>query len=196
MASPLPFVVRSVGSLRPGRALDVACGRGRHLAWLAGLGWSVVGVDRDDENLREAATRAPQARLVRRDLEAAGLPADWSGAFGLVVMTYFLHRPLFADVARVLAPGGHFVLETFHEENRRRRGHPRRAWLALSAGEGRVLCEAAGLAVVVHEEGEGESAEVAAAPAVTTRVVAVKPPLTTGEAPRGGGRGPPPSAGP
>lgn len=147
---------------------------------LAGLGWSVVGVDRDTEALTEAAARAPGARLVVRDVETEGLPPEWTGAFDLVVMTYFLHRPSFAHVARVLAPGGHLVVETFHEENRRRHGHPRRAWLALSAGEGRTLCEAAGLAVIVHEEGEGERAEAAAPSAVTTRIVAWKPSASAG----------------
>ncbi|HEU4406649.1 MAG TPA: methyltransferase domain-containing protein [Polyangiaceae bacterium] len=168
MHDALAFVDRCARALAPGRALDVACGRGRHLALLAGLGWHATGVDRDEQALAEAATRAPAARLLARDVEAEGLPAEWGGSFDLVVVTFFLHRPLFADLARVLAPSGRLVLETFHDENRRRRSHPRRPHLALGPAEGRALCEGVGLLVL--ESDEAERGDV-----FTTRVLAARP---------------------
>ncbi len=151
---PLPFVVEQAGALAPGRALDVACGQGRHLAWLADRGWAVTGLDADPAALAVAAQRAPGARLIERDVEAHGLLPDDTAAYDLVVVTYFLHRPLFVDVARVLAPGGVLLCETFHEQNRAKRDRPRRAHFALAAGEGRALCQAAGLTVTLSDEGE------------------------------------------
>jgi len=35
------FLVAEVAELRPGRALDLACGEGQNAIWLASLGWSV-----------------------------------------------------------------------------------------------------------------------------------------------------------
>jgi SAM-dependent methyltransferase len=49
LSEPDPAVVRALvearGSLPPGRALDLAAGRGRHALWLAGQGWAVTAVD-------------------------------------------------------------------------------------------------------------------------------------------------------
>src|SRR5438132_14320472 len=42
---PHPLLVEFVSDLEPGRALDVACGLGRHALWLAGRGWRVTAVD-------------------------------------------------------------------------------------------------------------------------------------------------------
>lgn len=49
--------------LPAGRAVDVACGTGRHLARLAQLGHHVVGVDQSPEMLEVARQRIPEARL-------------------------------------------------------------------------------------------------------------------------------------
>jgi 2-polyprenyl-3-methyl-5-hydroxy-6-metoxy-1,4-benzoquinol methylase len=35
----------------PGRALDLACGSGRHSRWLAERGWQVTGIDREQADL-------------------------------------------------------------------------------------------------------------------------------------------------
>ena len=43
--------------LPPGRALDAACGTGRHAAWLAGRGHRVLGVDRSAAMLSVAASK-------------------------------------------------------------------------------------------------------------------------------------------
>ena len=42
---PHPLLVDFASKLRPGRALDVACGPGRHAIWLAQRGWHVTAVD-------------------------------------------------------------------------------------------------------------------------------------------------------
>lgn len=43
--TPNQFVEHSLGSLTPGRALDLAAGEGRNALWLASLGWHVTALD-------------------------------------------------------------------------------------------------------------------------------------------------------
>lgn len=44
-AAPAPLLIETAEKLRPGRALDLACGTGRNALWLAELGWRVTAVD-------------------------------------------------------------------------------------------------------------------------------------------------------
>lgn len=69
---PNPVVVEFATSLPAGRALDLACGEGRHALWLATRGWETTGVDFSAvaiEKAREVATQAP--RRVRERLTYA-----------------------------------------------------------------------------------------------------------------------------
>jgi SAM-dependent methyltransferase len=94
-------VLDVIDSLAPGRALDLACGRGRYAHALAERGWDVMAVDWSDEALAEV--RTPKMKL---DLES-GAPLPFADAsFDLVLIVRFLHRPLFDEAERVLKPGG------------------------------------------------------------------------------------------
>src|SRR6478735_8446256 len=42
---PNQFVASELDDLRPGRALDLACGEGRNALWLARRGWHVTALD-------------------------------------------------------------------------------------------------------------------------------------------------------
>ena len=160
-SAPLPFIAGEVGRLAtPGAALDVACGRGRHVALLADAGWRVTGVDRSRDALTACAVAVPGATLIEWDVEAHPERLG-GGPWDLVVTTFFLHRPLIPWLHRWLRPGGTWLLETFHLDNHLRRGHPRRAALCLAPGEAAALATAAGFEIVTHDEGErGEHATV------------------------------------
>lgn len=110
---PSPIVVDTVRNVAPGRALDLACGTGRNALWLARNGWDVVAIDGSVEAiriLREGAAGLPiDARVV--DLECQPL-AFSDASFDLVAIIHFLHRPLFAEVRRLVTTGGLFVAET------------------------------------------------------------------------------------
>lgn len=98
------------------RALDLACGSGRHSRFL-GTRWWTSGVDLSEVLLRIARRARTPASLVRADIRA--LPYR-SAAFDLVVnlftsFGYFEtddeHQLVVRDLARVVAPGGTFVLD-------------------------------------------------------------------------------------
>jgi SAM-dependent methyltransferase len=148
---------------RAGRALDVACGRGRHALFLAARGWTVRALDRDAdaiEALRSEAARrglAVQADVV--DLEAGDTDLGRE-AYDLIVVVHYLHRPLFPALLRALAPGGSLLYETFTVDQARR-GRPSNPDFLLRHGELREWL--ASLAILAERDGAFEGRDVASA---------------------------------
>jgi SAM-dependent methyltransferase len=99
------------------RALDLACGTGRIGAWLATQGVrSITGVDLTRPMLARAAEKGVYERLVEASILDTGLEA---GAYDLITQSLACEhledvRPLYAEVARLLAPGGAFAIVGFH----------------------------------------------------------------------------------
>jgi SAM-dependent methyltransferase len=160
--SPSAWVQRFAGLLPPGsRVLDLACGSGRNLRWLAAQGFAVTGVDRD------AAALAPLAAFgetLVADLEAAPWPLPGRRFDGIVVTNY-LWRPLWPALRDALAQGGVLIYETF-ALGQERIGKPSRPEFLLRPGE--LLQAFAGLRVVAFEDGFE-----AAPPRHVQRIVAV-----------------------
>lgn len=104
------------GARRP-RALDAGCGTGFQTAILLELGYETIGLDVSAGLLAVARRRSRRARLLRGDVEA--LPCR-DGTMDLVVSCgstlSFVERPerAFAEIARVLRPGGRVLLEVEH----------------------------------------------------------------------------------
>jgi SAM-dependent methyltransferase len=144
--TPSPWVRRWAGSIRSGgRVLDVACGRGRHLRYLGSLGFEVVGVDRD-----EAALAGVDGAVIRiADIEAGPWPFP-PGEFDGVVVTNYLHRPLFPRLVGALRPGGVLIYETFALGNERY-GRPSNPDFLLRPGE--LLTSVEPLSVIAFEQG-------------------------------------------
>ena len=146
-AAPSAWVRRFAGLLRPaGTVLDVACGSGRHLRWLAARGHTVTGVDRDEAAV--APLRAV-AEVVVADLEAAPWPLP-GRRFDAVVVTNYLWRPLFPALRASLTEGGVLLYETF-AHGQQLIGKPSRPEFLLRSGE--LLRAFAGLRVVAFEDG-------------------------------------------
>lgn len=123
---------------RGGRVLDVACGRGRHALLLAGAGFSVRALDRDEsaiDRLRDAATRL-QLRVDAEviDLETDPAPDLGRREFDLVLVFNYLHRPLMPAILEAVKPGGLLFYETF-TTGQAERGHPRNPAFLLKDGE-------------------------------------------------------------
>jgi SAM-dependent methyltransferase len=111
-----PEVWSLIETAPPGRALDAACGTGRHAKHLVELGHDVTGVDLTPEMLQRAAEAVPEARFIEGDLR--GLRAE-DAAFDLVVCGLALSHlpqlgPPVAELTRVLRPGGRMVISVLH----------------------------------------------------------------------------------
>lgn len=111
---PNPQLVAEVTGLTPGTALDVGCGEGGDVIWLARQGWHVTGADFSTNGLARAADHAAAAGVADRtdwwQVDAREFAAG-GRSFDLVT-THFLHPPSggMVDVTRRLAeavaPGG------------------------------------------------------------------------------------------
>ena len=125
---PNPHLVREVADLDPGAALDVGCGAGAEVIWLAGQGWQVTGIDIATEALASAVSRVPphvadridwvrgdastwvperQFDLVTTHYAHPAMPqlefydrlADWVSPGGTLLIVGHLHHPDTADSA-------------------------------------------------------------------------------------------------
>jgi len=113
-----PVMHRLIEALPVGDALDAACGTGRHAEYLAGLGFSVIGVDSSPEMLERARARVPLGEFRPGDLRELPLPDH---SVDLVVSGLALSHsptlePVLAEFARVLRPGGRAVISDVHCE--------------------------------------------------------------------------------
>jgi SAM-dependent methyltransferase len=102
----------------PGRCLDVACGTGIAIPALASLGWVVTGVDVSKELLGLAADHLDDTGVELVEGDAAALPFP-DGSFDGVVLVLASTdlddvASAFREAARVLVPGGRFVLVGTH----------------------------------------------------------------------------------
>jgi SAM-dependent methyltransferase len=108
--APNPQLVAEVSALTPGTALDVGCGEGGDVIWLARQGWTVTGADFSANGLARAARHAEQAGVADR-IEFWRVDARQFTAEGRVydlVTTHFLHPP---DGGMVdVASGGHLLV--------------------------------------------------------------------------------------
>lgn len=130
---PSPWVCRFAPLIASGgRVLDLACGSGRHSRYLAERGHRVDAVDRNASAIDSLAGLANVAARVA-DLEAGPWPYN-SATFAGVVVTNYLHRPLFAQLLQALDPGGVLIYETFAAGNERF-GKPRNPDHLLQPGE-------------------------------------------------------------
>ncbi|MSQ20394.1 MAG: class I SAM-dependent methyltransferase [Betaproteobacteria bacterium] len=165
--APSSWVVRWLGT--PGArqsVLDLACGRGRHARLAAERGFAATAVDRDAAALATLSEVAG-VRTKIADLEGAPWPFS-SASFDIIIVTNYLHRPLFEGMAQSLRPSGMLIYETFTLGNERH-GRPSNPAFLLKAGE--LLAAFAGsLRVVAFEEGEVNAPK----PAIVQRYVGVR----------------------
>jgi tellurite methyltransferase len=143
-------------------ALDLAAGRGRNAFWLATqAGCRTLAIDIDPRTLADLEERARQAgadlETRCQDLEAPDAALDHD-AFDVVVVTRYLHRPLFPEIRAALRPGGLLIYETFTAAQARL-GKPTNPAFLLEPGE---LCSLVRpLEVLGEREGLFDGAAIA-----------------------------------
>ena len=144
IAAPTPFVAAALAALAPApgaRALDVACGRGRHALAAARRGFRVEAVD-----WALPALRTLTAAACADGLDVSGVVADvgvWTvpaDRYDLVLVVDFLERDLVPALRAAVRPGGRLLMETFLR-GQERYGHPRNPAYLLAPGELAALVE-------------------------------------------------------
>jgi SAM-dependent methyltransferase len=113
---PSAFLVKSIENVTPGRALDVAMGRGRNALHLAKIGWDVTGFDISAEGLAVARAAARCAGVKLRTVLQGWEDFDFgTGKWDLIVMIYaWVPINDFSLMKRIVAgmcPSGLLVFE-------------------------------------------------------------------------------------
>ena len=155
--TPNRWVEQELADLRPGRALDLACGEGRNALWLAGRGWQVTGVDFSAVALDKAR------RLERR--EPPPCPVSWvcADAAGfqpeepvdLALLCYLQvpaaqRRAALRNAALALEPDGVLLVVGHHSANPvRGTGGPQDPAVLYAAGD--LVEDLDGLSVVIDK---------------------------------------------
>jgi ubiquinone/menaquinone biosynthesis C-methylase UbiE len=107
-----PVVRGILDALPVGRALDAACGTGRHAAYLDSLGHEVLGVDISANMLAVARAKVPEGDFRQGDV--CQLPVPDQDVDLVVCALALTHVPdlaaAFTEFNRVLRPGGHLVI--------------------------------------------------------------------------------------
>lgn len=119
MAELLPPVLERFGA-KPKTLLDLACGEGTFAVIMAQRGFKVTGVDASSEMLRFARKKAEEAgvevQLIKQDMRTLSLPEKfdvvtcWYDSLNYLLEWEELAQT-FANVARVLNPGGLFIFD-------------------------------------------------------------------------------------
>jgi SAM-dependent methyltransferase len=113
---PSAFLVESIAGVKPGRALDVAMGRGRNALYLAKAGWRVTGFDISLDGLIAARATAQHAG-VKIDTVLQGWKEFEFGAekWDLIVMIYAwvpINEPSLRErIIAGMCPSGLLVFE-------------------------------------------------------------------------------------
>lgn len=152
---PSPFIERWISTLASefpnGRALDIACGRGRHSLLLAAAGFHVVGLDIQFDALigarSLARSRGLDLSVACTDLTSMRLPR---ARFDLIVVTRYLDRTIFPALRGALVKGGVLLFETFTELQLGYDRGPRSREHLLAPGELRTLVR--GMDLLFDEE--------------------------------------------
>lgn len=114
---PLPLLAETLQRVAPGRALDVAMGRGRNSIYLASIGWDVTGYDLSPEALEAAQRYAEKSQVHLQTIEAAHDTFEFGEEqWDLIVCSYAYMQPHEAEwpgrLFRALRPGGTVVIQT------------------------------------------------------------------------------------
>lgn len=177
-ATAARFLTQQLHRLPKGRALDVAAGSGRNALYLASHGFQVDALDRDEQRLANLAAMAKQRNLPGLNMHTVDLerstddrPEFPKSTYDVILVFFYLHRPLFPWLIEALKPNGVLIYETFTIENYFRHHHPRRWEFCLAQNE--LLRLTSDLRVLSYDEGE-HNGDHGLVPAFTAQLVAKK----------------------
>lgn len=181
---PANFLIQQLPRLpTTGKVLDVAAGTGRHTLFLAALGYQVEAVDRDSQALTQLSSTAQARNLTKittRTVDLEPLPPQkpnlGQSTYEIILVFFYLTRPLFPHIMDALKPGGLLLYETFLIDNHLHHHHPRRREFCLLHNE--LIRLTSDLRVLHYDEGPHVGLHDAKS-VYTAQLVAQKP-LPTG----------------
>jgi tellurite methyltransferase len=107
---PIAFVQEAIAELPPGRALDVACGPGRHAIALAQRGWDVDAVDSSAVACEIVRSNGfDGVHVFEADLERGEFRIAPS-SYDLIVVCCYLQRGLMPAIRAGIRDGGHALM--------------------------------------------------------------------------------------
>ncbi len=124
-----PAILRALvdtGTIGPCRAIELGCGAGNYVIYLAGRGFDATGVDISGAAIRIATRAASEKGVACRFVVAdvLGDLADLRGPFDFAYDWELLHhvfppdrKKYVANVARLLDPGGRYLSVCFSERS-------------------------------------------------------------------------------
>jgi tellurite methyltransferase len=142
--TPAALLVEVAERLPAGRALDLACGAGRHAIYLAQLGWRITAVDAAPAAIRRLREKALSVDARIADLEAGEFAIE-PDAYDLICDFFYLQRGLFPAIRSGVRPGGTFVGAIHLADGKRR--------FAVNPGE--LRDEFAGWKISFYSEADG-----------------------------------------
>ena len=130
------------------RFADLVKADGRHSELFLSKGFAVTAVDIDVSDLID--NTATSFEVVQCDLETESWPFR-SNYFDGIVVSNYLHRPLFPNLIASLAPNGVLIMETFAVGNEKL-GRPSNPSFLLERGE-LLNAFSADLQIIAYEHG-------------------------------------------
>ena len=113
--TPIDLISKYTELVPVGKALDVACGMGRHSKFLASKGFNVDALDISSIAI-ESLQKTKNIHASEVDFDTYSLKKDY---YNLIVCSYFLKRELFPQMIQALTKKGVLIYETFvyHPDN-------------------------------------------------------------------------------
>lgn len=158
LAPPSRWLTEHAGVLdaQPrGRALDLACGRGRNALFLAARGFEVDALDISDVAIEQVERHAREHRapITAHRVDLGDEPASPCPPYAVVLNLHFLERRVLPMVEEVLAPGGLVFFEAFVRDRRGERSAAVDPRFLLEPGE--LLAAFPALRVLEYREAVG-----------------------------------------
>jgi dihydroneopterin aldolase len=158
---PACFLVQQLPRLPKGKVLDLASGTGRHALFLASLGYQIDAIDRDIHALAQLTSAARARKFTGVTTQMVDLeqppphkPNLGHEAYDVILVFFYLTRPLFPHIIDALKPGGMLLYETFLIDNHLHYQHPRRKEFCLAHNE--LIDLVSDLRILHYDEGPHE----------------------------------------